>query len=128
MRHEPQDPCTTELDALLRAALAENAAPDPALDRRLKTALYQREAALRRRPATRTLPLWYLPMAVNLAFALLLAAAALLVIPETGLALTAAGACLYLGLAGVLLTLLGLKRTRMKDELTLRMEKGSAAA
>lgn len=125
MKHESPAP---ELDALLRAALAETAAPDPALDRRLKTALYQREAALRCRPATRALPLWYLPMAVNLAFALLLAAAALLVIPEAGLALLAAGGCLYLGLAGVLLTLLGLKRTRMKEDLTLRMEKGSAAA
>ena len=125
MKHESPTP---ELDALLRAALAETAAPDPELDRRLKTALYQREAALCRRPATRALPLWYLPMAVNLAFALLLAAAALLLIPSAGLALTAAGACLYLGLAGVLLTLLGLKRTRMKEDLTLRMEKGSAAA
>lgn len=125
MKHEPHTP---ELDALLRAALADpDAAPAPELDRQLKTALYQREAALRRRPATRALPLWYLPMAANLLFALLLAAAALLVIPNAGLALLAAGGCLYLGLAGVLLTLLGLKRTHLKEALTLRLAKRGTA-
>ncbi len=124
MKHEPSTP---ELDALLRAALADpDAAPAPELDRQLKTALYQREAALRR-PATRALPLWYLPMAANLLFSLLLAAAALLAIPNAHLALPAAGACLYLGLAGVLLTLLGLKRTRLKEDLTLRLAKRGTA-
>ena len=40
----------------------------------------------------------------------------------------AAGIYLYIGLAGVLLTIVGVKRTNMKEEITIRIEKRGALA
>ena len=56
------------------------------------------------------------------------AGAALIVISNTYLSYFAAGICLYIGLAGVLLTIVGVKRTNMKEEITIRIEKRGALA
>ena len=59
---------------------------------------------------------------------IMLAGAALIVISNTYLSYCAAGICLYIGLAGVLLTIVGVKRTNMKEEITIRIEKRGALA
>ena len=112
-----------ETDEIIRASMRLTDEPAPELDKRLKAALYQREAALRKQPAARSLSLWYLPMLLNLATFLMLAAAALLTIDNIYLAFFAAGICLYIALAGVLLTAAGVKRTNMKYDITILFEK-----
>ena len=78
---------------------------------------------MRKHPAARIVSLWYLPMILNLATFMMLAAAALLVIDNSYLAYFAAGSCLYIGLAGVLLTIVGVKRTNLKETIAIRVEK-----
>ena len=102
--------------------------PAPELNQRLKAALYQKEAAMKKQPATRALSLWYLPMILNLAAFAMLAAAALMVISNTYLSYFAAGICFYIGLAGVLLTIVGVKRTNMKEDITIHIRKRGVLA
>ena len=78
------------LDELIRASMKLADEPAPELNQRLKAALYQKEAAMKKQPATRALSLWYLPMILNLAAFAMLAAAALMVISNTYLSYFAA--------------------------------------
>lgn len=113
----------TELDELIRSSLKLTDQPSPELNHTLKTALYRQEDALRKSPATRSLTLWYLPMVLNLITFLLLAAAALTAISNIWLSYLAAGICFYIGLAGVLLTVIGTKRTTIKKDLSIHVRK-----
>jgi len=71
---------STELEKVIRASLNMTDVPAPELNRKLKAALYQQEAVLRKQPAARKLSLWYLPMVLNLITFLLLALFALIMI------------------------------------------------
>lgn len=113
----------TELDEIIRASMELTDAPAPELNNKLKAALYRQEAAIRKQPATRALSLWYLPMVLNLATFTLLAVAALTAISNTYLSYFTAGICFYIGFAGVLLTIVGVKRTNMKEDITIRVRK-----
>ena len=116
----------TELDELIRASIRLTGEPSPNLNHTLKAALYQKEAALRKQPTTRALPLWYLPMVLNFATFAMLAAVSLLVIRNAYLSCFAAGICIYLALAGILLTVAGVKRTNLKEEMAIRVRKRGA--
>lgn len=116
------------LDELIRASMKLADEPAPELNQRLKATLYQKEAAMKKQPATRALSLWYLPMILNLAAFAMLAAAALMVISNTYLSYFAAGICFYIGLAGVLLTIVGVKRTNMKEDITIHIRKRGVLA
>lgn len=116
------------LDELIRASMKLADEPAPELNQRLKAALYQKEAAMKKQPTTRALSLWYLPMILNLAAFAMLAAAALMVISNTYLSYFAAGICFYIGLAGVLLTIVGVKRTNMKEDITIHIRKRGVLA
>ena len=116
------------LDELIRASMKLADEPAPELNQRLKAALYKKEAAMKKQPATRALSLWYLPMILNLAAFAMLAAAALMVISNTYLSYFAAGICFYIGLAGVLLTIVGVKRTNMKEDITIHIRKRGVLA
>lgn len=118
----------TEMDEVIRVSMKLSDEPDPELNSKLKATLYQKEAAMRKQPATRGFSLWYLPMILNLVTFMMLAGAALIVIRNTYLSYFAAGICLYIGLAGVLLTIVGVKRTNIKEEITIRIEKRGALA
>ena len=83
---------------------------------------------MQKQPATRAFSLWYLPMILNLATFILLAIISLMLIHNTYLSYFAAGICFYIGLAGVLLTIVGVKRTNMKEDITIRIEKRGALA
>ncbi len=115
-------------DAVIRASLKLADQPAPELNRRLKTALYQREAAMQSQPAIHTFRLWYLPMILNLAVFVMLAAAALTFISSLYLSYFAAGVCIYAGLAGIVLTIAGVKRTNLKEEIAIRIKKRGALA
>ena len=51
----------TEIDEIIRASVKLADEPGPELNNKLKAALYQKEAAMQKQPATRAFSLWYLP-------------------------------------------------------------------
>lgn len=116
----------TEIDEIIRASLELPDEPDPELNNKLKAVLYQEEVAMRKRPALRVLSLWYIPMILNLVTFIMLAIISLMLISNTYLAYFAAGICLYIGLTGILLTVLGVKRTNIKKDIVVRVEKRGA--
>lgn len=118
----------TEIDEIIRDSIKLADEPDPELNNKLKAALYQKEAEMREQPAMRGFSLWYLPMILNLVTFIMLAGVALIVINNTYLSYFAAGICFYIGLSGVLLTIVGVKRTNMKEDITIRVEKRGALA
>ena len=114
----------TEFDGLLREALKTTDKPDVRLDNGLKAELYERERFLRQGRAGRSISLWYLPMVLNLILFLLLGAALVLLIDSLYLSVLAAAACAYMGIAGVVITLVGIKRTDLREEISIRIRKG----
>lgn len=105
-----------ELDRLLKNSLTqtEEAAP-PELDALLKAKLYQREAV----PGTpRRVRLWWLPMVANLLVCGVPAIIfALPIMPFA--AHLAAFALAWLAVGGVVLTLVGLKFSNLKEQLVV---------
>ncbi len=116
----------TEIDEIVRASMKLDDEPAPELNNKLKSALYQKEEAMPKQPITRSFSLWYLPMILNLITFMMLAVVALVVISNTYLSYFAVGICSYIGLAGVLLTVVGVKRTNMKEDITIHIEKRGA--
>ncbi len=112
-----------EIEKVIRASLKMSDAPSPELNRKLKAALRRREAVLQNQPAMRKLSLWYVPMVLNLFTFSLLAFLARIIIENIYLSYFVAAICLYVGAAGILLTLVGLKRANIKEELTVRIKK-----
>lgn len=117
-----------KLEDVIRTSVTITDVPSPNLNQKLKAALYQQEAVLQKQPATRTLSLWYLPMLLNLATFSLLAVLALTTIENIYLSYFAAGACFYAGAAGILLTIVGIKRANLKKDITIHIEKRGALA
>ena len=116
------------IEEVIQASMKMTDVPDPELNQKLKAALYQQEAVLQKQPATHKVSIWYLPMILNLVTFIMLAGVALIVISNIYLSYFAAGICFYIGLAGVLLTIVGVKRTNMKEDITIRVEKRGALA
>ena len=115
-----------KLDAQIQAAMKTTLVPSPQLNQTLKAALYAKEAAMENEPAIYALSLWYLPMIFNFVLFSLLAAAARLMIQNIYLSYFAVGVCLYIGLAGGLLTFLWVKRANLKETATIHVEKRGA--
>lgn len=113
----------SKLNELIRTSMELEDTPSPELNKRLKASLYQREAAREKTAAIRSIPLWFVPMLLNLVTFSLLAILALLVIANPYLAKLAAGICVYLGIAGILITAVGVKRTNMKEAITIHVQK-----
>ena len=117
-----------EIEEVIRASMKLTDAPSPELNHKLKAALYQQEAILQKQPATHKLSLWYLPMVLNLITFSLLALFALIMIENIYLSYFAAGICFYIGAAGILLTIAGVKRGNIKEDITIRIEKRGVLA
>ena len=122
------DRSNMEIEEVIRASMEMTEVPDLELNNKLKAALYQQEAALRKQPATHKLSLWYLPMVFNLITFLLLAVLALIMIENSYLSYFVAGICFYVGIAGILLTIVGVKRANIKEDITIRIEKRGVLA
>ena len=118
----------TELDKIIRASMELKDEPAPELDKKLKAAVCRGEAALKKQSSTRDIPLWYLPMILNLVTFSMLGLAAFMLISNMYLSCIAAGICLYMALAGVVLTIAGIRKTNMKEAVTIRIEKRGALA
>lgn len=116
----------TEIEEVILASMKMTDVPAPELNKELKAALYQREAVLRKQPVMHKLSLWYLPMVMNVITFSLLALFALIMIENSYLSYFAAGICFYVGMAGILLTVAGVKRANLKEEITIRIEKRGA--
>ena len=117
-----------DLDQLIRQSIKLTEQPSQELNHTVKAALYRQEAAAKTKSDTQTVSLWFLPMVLNLITFLLLAAAALISIHNMYLSYFAAGICWYAGFAGILLTAAGLKRTNLKENMTIRIQKGGTLA
>ena len=108
----------TELDSLIRESYSRQDIPSPVLNNSLKAELYSREAEMRKTASAKKLSLWYLPMTVNLIIFLLLGAAAFVAISNPWLSFLVAA------LAGILLTVIGIRRANIKEEITVYIQKG----
>ena len=112
-----------EIEEVIRASMKMTDVPTPKLNHKLKAALYQQEAVLQKQPDTYKLSFWYLPMVFNLITFSLLALFALIVIENAYLSYLIAGICFYIDAAGILLTIVGVKRANIKKEITIYIEK-----
>ena len=112
-----------EMEEAIRASMKITDVPTPELNKKLKVALYQQEAVLRKQPAIHSLSLWYLPMVLNIITFSLLAVFAWIMIDNIYFSYFAAGICFYVGVAGIVLTIVGVKRTNIREEITIRVEK-----
>ena len=112
-----------EMQEAIRASMKMTDIPAPELDKKLKVALYQKEAILQKQHAVHKVSLWYLPMVLNLLTFSLLALLALLMIENIYVSYLVAGICLYVGMAGILLTIAGVKKANIKEDITIRIEK-----
>lgn len=118
----------TELEELIRSSMDTADIPSMELNSRLKTALYQKENVMHRQALTKSISLWYLPMILNFVTFGLLAVIALLVIANPYLSKIAAAICLYIGFAGFFITALGMKRTKLKEDIVIIIEKRGVVA
>lgn len=112
-----------EMEEAIRASMKMTDIPAQELDKKLKVALYQKEAILQKQHAVHKVSLWYLPMVLNLLTFSLLALLALLMIENIYVSYLVAGICLYVGMAGILLTIAGAKKANIKEDITIRIEK-----
>ena len=118
----------TELDKIIRASMELKDEPAPELDKMLKAAIYRKEEELKKQSSTWEISLWYLPMILNLVTFSMLGVAAFMLISSMYLSCIAAGICLYMALAGVVLTIAGIRKTNMKEAVTIRIEKRGVLA
>ena len=112
-----------EIEEIIQASMKMTDVPTPELNNKLKAALYQQEIILQKQPVMHKLSLWYLPMVLNLITFSLLALFALIMIENIYLSYFAAGVCLYIGMAGILLTAAGVKRANIKEDIMICIEK-----
>ena len=117
-----------EIEEAILASMKMTEVPAPELNCELKAALYRQEAVLRKQPAVHKLSLWYLPMVMNLMTFSLLAFLALITIENIYLSYFTAGVCFYVGVSGILLTIVGVKRANIKEDITIRIEKRGVLA
>ncbi|MEY8508186.1 hypothetical protein AALA78_08095 [Lachnospiraceae bacterium 42-17] len=117
-----------EIEEVIRASMKMTDVPAPEVNNKLKMALYKQEVILRKQPATHKLSLWYLPMVFNLITFSLLALFALIIIENIYLSYLAVGICFYIGAAGILLTIVGVKRANIKEDITIHIEKRGVLA
>lgn len=116
----------TKADEIIRASVNHGEEPCTELNNKLKAAVYEKERIMRRQPETRALSIWYLPMLFNLIVFTMLGIVSIMVISNMYLAYLAAGICFYIAMAGVLLTVVGVKRTNLKKDITIRIGKRGA--
>lgn len=122
------DRSNMEIEEIIRASMKMTDVPEKELNFKLKAAVREQEALLQRESAMHKVSLWYLPMILNLIMFSLLALFALLMIENIYLSYFAAGICIYVGAAGILLTIVGVKRANIKEEITINIEKRGALA
>lgn len=117
-----------ELDEWIRSSMQQTEEPSLKLNQSLKADLYRREAFLQRQKQMYAVTLWYLPMILNAVTFGMLAVLALFGISNPYLSKFMMAVCLYIGAAGIFITMLGMKRTNLKEDMTVRIQKGGVTA
>ena len=84
--------------------------------------LYQKEAAMSKK-RTHSISLWFVPMILNFILFSLFAVFALLVISNPFISKLIAGICMYISFAGICITLLGVKRANLKENVIVHIQK-----
>ena len=115
------------LNELIRTSMELEDKPSSELNLRLKAELYQKEAAISRKQ-THSVSLWHVPMILNFISFSLFAVFALLIISNPYISKLVAGICLYMGIAGILITILGAKRANLKEDIAIHIQKRGALA
>lgn len=117
-----------QLDELIKQSMKLSDAPSAELNRNLKASLYQREAILKQCTPTHSISLWYLPMILNFTLFALFTVCALLLIANIYIAILISSICVYIGLSGIAITVIGAKRTKMKENMSIHVQKRGALA
>lgn len=110
------------LNELIRASMDLEDKPSSELNIRLKAELYQKEAAMSKK-RTHSISIWFVPMILNFILFSLFAVFALLVISNPYISKLIAGICMYMSLAGICITLLGVKRANLKENVIIHIQK-----
>lgn len=116
----------TRLNELIHASMELEDIPSAELNNRLKASLYQQEAALRQVTPAHSISLWFVPMILNFITFSLFAVFAVLVIPNPYIAKLVAGICVYINIAGIFITFVGVKRGNMKETMVIHVQKRGA--
>lgn len=116
----------TEFDKLLRAAVQTEDEPPVQLNNTIKAELYERERLQRSRQTGRSVSVWYLPMVLNLVVFAMLGAAAVLLSADPYVTALAVGGCAHMGLAGVIITVIGVKRANLREDIAINIQKGAS--
>ena len=111
-----------EMEEAIRASMKMTDIPAPELDKKLKVALYQKEAILQKQHAVHKVSLWYLPMVLNLLTFSLLALLALLMIENIYVSYLVAGISLC-GNGWHIAYHSRSKKANIKEDITIRIEK-----
>lgn len=117
-----------KLNQLIQTSMELKDTPSKELNEQVKAALYKRETTLSKAEEIRSIPLWFVPMILNFVTFSLFAVLALLVITNPYLARLTAGICAYLSVSGILITAVGVKRTNMKEDIMVHVQKRGGLA
>lgn len=116
------------LDELLERALQSDAEPGIACNNLLKSQIRQKEAEKLARGRRKKISLCYLPMIGNLLLFFMTAVMAELLAVTPLISNAIVGFSVYSMLAGIILTILGVRRTNLKENLSITMvQKGTQA-
>lgn len=107
-------------DAALQQALQSGDEPQAQLNALVTARLYQRQRQLQAQPKRRRISLWWLPMTAN--FIVCGVPAVLFSLPIMPLAAHLAAAAFgWLAIGGIVMTVVGLKCSDLKEQLTLEL-------
>lgn len=113
----------SDLDHVITQALQSGEQPSAELNQRLNAALLEKEVQMLDANETKQLPLWYLPMLLNSACVVSFVLMLRIFIQNSIILQIATGLCIYLVLAGIGLTLAGMKGSNFKAHLTIERKK-----
>jgi len=103
--------------------------PGIELNNLLKANVREKEAALlMAAKSKKRISLWYLPMILNSAIFTALAFMMQIIIQNSVVSQVATGVCIYIILAGILLTIAGIKLSNFKAAFTIELNKGGSLA
>lgn len=112
-----------KLDEIIHEYMKIEDTPSIGLNNCLKAELYKQEAQSKKESSIKNIPLWYAPMVFNAIIFSLFAVFSLLAISNSFLSMFVAVICVYIAITGAVITLVGIKRTNLKEELTVHVKK-----
>lgn len=112
------------LDDIIRKSTQLDEQPSTQLNNILKAKVREKEAHMSAAQEKKEISLWYLPMILNGLIFITLAFMVLILIPNSFISQVLTGICIYLTLAGVILTLAAVKLSDFKTTFTIELNKG----